>query len=534
MVYIGQEGRLPEGTTVTQGKHPPFYYLVASELSRVVRRLNFSSDFTFLRVNPDVGVTPDALAPNFFIHTTLEAWPWHGGPLAMHLARYLSVLAGLLLVLATYGLGRGLWPARPEIALAGAAFVAFLPESLFVGVSVSNDMLAARAVGPRVVAGSGGPRETRCVGDRHRARPGISDEGQRHRGLAHRGRGRTAVAMDGVHGSRSAISGDSCLLAAVATAIAAPWLYRNWTLYGDPLGTPVVLGTIDRRQAPLDLAWLARGWFLSFWGKFGGAGHIPLPWPLYALWGVLAAGAVAGGAQRVSLGRGTEAAEHPERVNGPTSLTKSHQSKDAGRPGATLHPSTAVGERPPTSAQDAVHNGHRVGWLVLAGAPLLVILSMLSYSQIALGTDQGRLLFPVLAPLGLLIAAGLAAWLPANRRWWLAPLLGGVMFVAAVLALIFGILRPFAPPLADPAQVAAASPVGQPVADGLELVAATWGVETGAARDLTLYWQPVGPVTADLRVILRLYGEGDAVAVGMETLAGRGPLQYGPLAPRER
>jgi len=66
VVYIGQQGRLPEGTTVTQGKHPPLYYLLAAAAGRAA-----GLDFDFLRANPDVGVTADALAPNFFIHTAL-------------------------------------------------------------------------------------------------------------------------------------------------------------------------------------------------------------------------------------------------------------------------------------------------------------------------------------------------------------------------------------------------------------------------------------------------------------------------------
>ena len=135
--YIAHEHRLPEGAWMTQAKHPPLYHALAALVAGPI-----GMDAGFLRANPDVGFTPDA-APNFFIHTTLERWPWRDGPLAMHLARLISVLAGVGLVAATYALGLAIWPGWPAGALAAAAFVAFLPESLFVGGAMSNDMLAA-------------------------------------------------------------------------------------------------------------------------------------------------------------------------------------------------------------------------------------------------------------------------------------------------------------------------------------------------------------------------------------------------------
>ena len=113
--YIAHEHRLPEGAWMTQAKHPPLYHALAALVAGPV-----GMDAGFLRANPDVGFTPDA-APNFFIHTTLESWPWRAGPLAMHLARLISVLAGIGLVAATYVLGLAIWPGWPVGALAAAA-----------------------------------------------------------------------------------------------------------------------------------------------------------------------------------------------------------------------------------------------------------------------------------------------------------------------------------------------------------------------------------------------------------------------------
>ncbi|MCX7670778.1 MAG: hypothetical protein N2439_11985, partial [Anaerolineae bacterium] len=135
--YIAREQRLPVGAEMTQAKHPPLYHVLAAAAGGWA-----GLDTGFLRANPDVGLTSDA-SPNFFVHTTLEDWPWRAGPLAMHLARLISVLPPVGLVAATYALGRALWPAAPDRAVAAAALVAFLPESLFIGGALSNDTLAA-------------------------------------------------------------------------------------------------------------------------------------------------------------------------------------------------------------------------------------------------------------------------------------------------------------------------------------------------------------------------------------------------------
>ncbi len=77
-----------------------------------------------------------------------------------------------------------------------------------------------------------------------------------------------------------------------ALLIAAPWFWRNWTLHGDPLGMAFARQTVDVRTGPWtagDTAWLLRGWFISFWGKFGGAGHIPMAGWLYGLLAALSA-----------------------------------------------------------------------------------------------------------------------------------------------------------------------------------------------------------------------------------------------------
>jgi hypothetical protein len=482
--YIGREGRLPEGPAITQAKHPPIYYVLAAGAARSA---GAEMDFGFLRSNPDVGVTPAAAAPNFFVHTGLEAWPWRDGALAMHLGRLVSVIAGVVLTAATYALGRAIWPFWYGGPLAAAAFVAFLPESLFIGGAMSNDMLAAtwatlalwlglRARGAMAAARAGltmglafltkastvGLWPVVCVAILLN-RPWTPDDG------------RPMAREPGARSLRGP-SGRAILAGIVASVIAVPWLWRNWRLYGDPLGWPLVLATIDRREGPLsvaDLLALSRGWLTSFWGKTGGAGQLALPWPLYAVWVLLLVAAAVG-----------------------------------------LFIAWRRGDREPARHVTVA------GWIVLIGAPVMTVLSILSYSRVALGTDQGRLLFPALAPIALLLVLGVSGWLSPKGYRWLPLGFGAGMALIGVLTLVTGVVVPFAPPAApSAAEVASAVAVNDAFGERLELLAYRWGdaEASGSASlpgqgsgtkeggaSLTLYWRALQPPGEDLRTALRL------------------------------
>jgi hypothetical protein len=251
----------------------------------------------------------------------------------------------------------------------------------------------------------------------------------------------------------------AAIAALVALAVTAPWFLRNRQLYGDWMGWPLVLATIDRRAGPFglaELAWLSRGLFLSFWGKFGGAGHIALPWPFYAFWGSLVIAGILGWWRQIT----------------------NHKS---------------------ANLQYAI--------IVLA-TPLLTFAWLIAYSRVALGTDQGRLLFPAIGPLALLLTGGLVGLRIPDRK--LQIVLGawcGILLLIASLALIFGLGLPFAPPPAPPAaEVAAAQPVGRIFGDEIELVSYRWEAAGGQSdtREIVLFWRAARPIAADLRTALRL------------------------------
>ncbi len=593
--YLLEKGELPVGPEMTQGKHPPLYHALAAVAAKLA---GGSPDRSFLRANPDMAFGPASQASNFFVHTTAEEWPWRDGVLAMRAGRGVSILAGLVLVLATFLLGRAIWPARPEIALAGAAFAAFLPESLFVSGAMSNDMLAAMwatlalwlsmksaiTIHQRqqsrsdespesILSGTpppgspGGGVQSKdaaipldrsasfdsglspAAQDAPLRHPRSAGPSKGHNNAAHQAqsaRGWVRALLTGVclglafvtkasTGSLAVIVTAVFLLSAwpggtrrwpglrrlapgaiqvalagaAAFAIAAPWLWRNWRLYGDPFGWPMVLATIDQRQGPLGLAGvqqLLSGWWISFWGKFGGAGHIPLPTALYLIWAAIGAAALVGWLLhlvRQVPGTSEVPGTSPAHLPG-TSPAHLPGTSPAHLPGTS--PAPLPGTSPaPLPGTSPAHLPGACAWIVLLGTPLVTAAGIYSYSKVALGTDQGRLLFPALGPLALLIAGGLHAWLGrrAARRagLWTGVMAGGMALIA-VAALITGLVQPFsAPPEPRPERIAAAQPLNTRFGP-VELVAAAW--DDPAPGELTLYWRAAEPPADDLRTALRL------------------------------
>lgn len=399
VVHLAQTGTLPVGPAMTQGKHPPLYHATAALFAALgdARR-------DFFQPNPAVTLEPaPGWSPGFFKHGADEQRPWRGGVLAMHLARLVSVWLSVVTVASALALGRAVAPDEPWLAVATAGVLAFIPEFLFIGASINNDTAAALF---GVLALWGGLAIYRGKG---RFASGWWTPLALGAGLLSKVHtvaiwpvvalaivagaisAEQAQAADGQQSvqpgrwSRALITAGLVFLPGLL--IAAPWLLRNWLLYGDPLAVEMAMQTIDVRTSAwrwTDSSWLLRGWFVSFWGKFGGAGHIPMPGPIY---GVLA------------LLTGVSAA-------GLVQLWRKLRGKD-----------------------------ERTAWALIGLAPLTTAIAMWRYSLVALGTDQGRLLYPALAPLALLFVGGLYAWVPSRVR----PILAIVLVLAFACLGLYGL-----------------------------------------------------------------------------------------------
>lgn len=477
VVYLANERRLPEGPWMTQGKHPPLAHIGAAGLASLAE-----PGFSFLRANPDVSIQPtENWSPNFFIHTRAEMWPWRADVTAFHLARLWSVLVSTATVVAVYRLARAVWPQQPGMAAMATGVVALLPEFAFIGAAINNDATASlfgtlalwgamaiyRAGGEwragwwtPVALGLGLLSKVSTVSLWPAIGLAIVAGAARAQVAAPRsGGGSSGAASSRSSGNDAPRSSplapgwvwNGVIVFGPALLIASPWLLRNWRLYGDLTGMELVRQTIDQRTTPWtwgDTLWLLEGWFISFWGKFGGAGHIPMASWVYWLFAALTVLSVVGFAR--SWRRRT--------------------------------------------------TDDRVALAILATAAVGVAVGIWQYSLTALGTDQGRLLFPALGALAILWVEGLHCWPPARWR---------VHFAAALLACLiglslYGLLGVIRPAMAPPRPVDAASlpRVVEPVLFG-ELTLLDWTI----GETVTLFWRSEFPPTQDWRTTLRVVAE---------------------------
>lgn len=484
IVTLGENRSLPQGTTVTQSKHPPLYHAAAAALTTWT-----GLDFTFLRSNPDaLPLGPDQ-PPNFFVHTTLEDFPWTGGALAMHLARFLSIVFGAVTVWAAWRLGAEVFPERPAIGLLAAAFLAGLPGFLFISASINNDNAAATFGALAVLLCAVMLRRGLvwwrslllgvCLGLGLLSKVGT---------LA-----LWPVAILAVGGvwwvaanrRRMVVPvlGHLALIYGMALLVASPWLLRNWQLYGDPLAWDLVRATVDQRLDPLrlaDIGWLLRGFHTSFWGRFAAAGQVALPAWVFALAALFTLVIVIGSVRFIA-----QLVKRPSRAS-------------SGPIPDSPHPTPLL-------------------WMqltLLAAAPLLMFLSIVRYSAIALGTDQVRLMFPALSAMAVWVGigiVGLMGWRKEKERKEgkdrviVSSFAAGMALFALVVLL--GVIQPgFGPP--EPVVPAGSVAAEKLAAFGpMELVAAELPeapVSAGSAIPLRLWWRAGASGLDDLRPAVRL------------------------------
>ena len=128
---------------MSEAHQPPLYYVLAAvaampaDLEDPTGALNPNSDFIWAgQGGNDV---------NIGFHTSAETFPFQGQALALHLARGVSVLMGMITVALTIAIGWEIFPDRRVIGLMGAAMVAFNPQFLFVSGAINNDNLLVTA-----------------------------------------------------------------------------------------------------------------------------------------------------------------------------------------------------------------------------------------------------------------------------------------------------------------------------------------------------------------------------------------------------
>jgi len=453
---------------------PPLYYALVAAVIAPFDRNELDT------IAPLSGDWLAGLSHAAHYHTAAESFPFRGAAQTVHVARLLSTALGLITVVATYAIGRRLIPRH---ALVAAALVALNPQFIFMSAAVNNDnlviALCAVALWLLVKLITGPPAT-----DRGRVATfallglvwglaGLAKLTGLTLGLvigltllylARRDRSWRPLLLGG------ALSGGVMLL------VCGWWFLRNWRLYGDPLAWDEMLAVTGGLVRPELMPWADTWPFAaylrqSFWGVFGYG--VPAPDSFY--WTVTIIMALASLGLMALLLRHWRSAATPRGI---AMLT-----------------------------------------LAVWGATVFVFL--LRWMRLIDFTNQGRLLFPAIAALGVLMAAGLAALEGRRRRLSTAVVVALGMWAAAMPLLVL------APAYARPPSVAPqtlANPTDVMFGDhirlrGYDLPAVA---EPGQPVPVTLYWQADQPPGESYVVALRVLDPVGQPATSLDTLPAGG------------
>lgn len=348
--------------------------------------------------------------------------------------RLVSVLLGAGIVLLTYAIGRRVFPARPGLALAAAAFLAFLPQHLATVSQVGNDVLAELLLAATLYVLVGWGLRTRDWGLGSGERKGGGSGADSHvtnlpiyqstsfplpalglllglilitKTTAYIAVPLAAAALIWRWWQERAgwrrIVGEAAVILLPAALIVLPWYARNVSIYGWPdfLGLQrhdaIVAGQMRLADFVAQQGWAAYWrraveWTCkSFVGVLGWMG-IWLDSRVYFALALLGGMALSGGLWRMAHGAWRIADGERQRV----------------------------GKGCPPSA---------IGYLLSASA-LLTFLAYVWYNTQFL-QHQGRYLFTALIPIALAFAAGWDAVVRPGAGRWLAA---GLALLAAGLA----------------------------------------------------------------------------------------------------
>ncbi len=264
-------------------------------------------------------------------------------------------------------------------------------------------------------------------------------------------------------------------------------------LYGDWLALNVWESNVLAREGGLSLLALVgegRGLEYSFWGLFGWF-NVPYPSWVYALFRGVEVAALGG-----LLVRG---ARHWGR-------------RTVRRPALTRWLGAGV----------------LVAWLLLLGA------AWLAFMRVTFAA-QGRLFFPALPSVALLLGVGLGAWRWRGGQPWLAwAVTGGLIGLSALTPwlLLYPAYAPSTPLEGVPDGV---RPLAVHFDGTMRLEGYTLDSEQVAPGDLlavTLYWRATAPLAERYSVSLKLFGAGQQVVASSDAYpdGGAGPPPPGPLA----
>jgi 4-amino-4-deoxy-L-arabinose transferase-like glycosyltransferase len=431
----------------------------------------------FVRENPQANIGNPGLPgnKNHYIHTAREAWPFQGAPLAAWVLRLFSLGLGALTLTLTYTTARLIF-LDSRVALLAAALMAFNPQFVYLSASINNDngmnVLAAGSlyVLARLWRGDRSWRAILALGLLLGAATLTKLTGLILLGLA-------AVVIGYLAVTRRAWRWAlriGLVVGLSVIAIGGWWYLRNWQLYGEPTGADMLIKVLGQR-APITLATvileLPSLWFSS-WGVFGWFNLQSID-AAFAVYTAIVLAALCGG----------------------------------------------------------VLAWRRHGWSMRRAEPLwalglwaaLVLAGVLRWETVA-PAFQGRLLFPALGALAILLAAGLSELF---GRWRVATGALAIGMLAIAIDVPLGVIAP-GYRLPDRIQLAdVPSNVQRLNVDfngTLRLIGGR--VETpaqpGAVMSVVLYWQALRRPDREYMVFVHVLGRKMELVGNADAYHGQG------------
>ena len=515
--HLATERRLPSRAEESAAEHeasqPPFYYAVAALATawRDHEPLLSLPENRFYGSYQAPGTVNDN--KNVYLHTEFGLFHWSGTVLTVRFTRLVNLLFGALAVVATYLLGQEVGGEERVLPVCAAAFVAFTPQFLFISTAINNDMAVTAFSTLALWLLIGGVRRGYSL-----SRAGLLGAAiglaalSKVSGLALLPFALLVVGLQTWQGPAASRSGrhwrsaaTRCAVVLLTALVVGGWWYvRNALLYRDLLGVQTHFETPWRHAEPLPFRSLRSqlpGVALSFWAAFG-MGNIQLPGVVYLFVGSVVVLAAAGLAVWAAAGW------RAKRQPGPRAWSLA----------------------------------------LLAAWVVVVLMALLRWMQLV-KAPLGRLLFPAIGAMSILIVWGLAQLishgLKQSRRdsslrarplrviltSWIALLLA----VAAAAPLLT--IRPaYARPALRARPEIAAETYATEIqfGDTIRLLGheiARRTAHPGEEIPVTLCWESVAPMEEEYAYFVHLLGESNTIVGQRNTYPGLGRFPTSQWAP---
>jgi 4-amino-4-deoxy-L-arabinose transferase-like glycosyltransferase len=265
-----------------EAQQTPLYYLIAAV---VLLPTSVDDPTGAFQLNPRFMWGQSGQEPSSALHGSAETFPYQGQALAVHLARWTSVLLGMLTVVLTIAIGWEVFPGNRRIGVLAGALVGLNPEFLFISGAVNNDNLLT-------LASTGTWWQTlRAIRQPKQIRQWIFVGLWTSAAVLAKPNGVVvgivvALALAIVAVRQSSIATflrGAAIVGGIAAASTLWWFARNQELYGDPMGWSIFTKNyaLDLRPDPLKLSDVGAFFtseFHSFWGVFGWMNVFPPGW----------------------------------------------------------------------------------------------------------------------------------------------------------------------------------------------------------------------------------------------------------------